>query len=170
MASNVKIRDNTYNLVPWVDIPKADNSGDVRFYDPGDATASPADVRAPKTFYRNGGKETGTAPDNGAVGGEISTKNGTVTIPAGFSSGGTVGLSTAAKNAIVEDNIKAGASILGINGKSTIVDTEHVSASAISSATVLEGYEGYVNGNLVQGGAKMPVIVQDSTTHGLRIS
>lgn len=170
MAKNVIIHGNTYPDVPYIDVPKSDNTGDARFYDPSGATATAADVRAPKTFFKDGGLETGTAADNGAVGGEISTKDGTVTIPAGFSSGGTVGLSSSAKSSIISDNIKAGSSILGVNGKSTVIDTTQASATAISAATVLSGFSGYVNGAKVNGAATMPTIVQDSTTKGLRIS
>lgn len=169
MAKNVIIHGNVYPEVPYIDIPKSDSAGDARFYDASGATATAADVRAPKTFFKDGGQETGTAADNGTLNGEISTKDGTYTIPSGFTSGGSVGLSAAAKSAIISDNIKAGASVLGVPGKSTVVDTAQASATAISAATVMAGFSGYVNGLKVDGAATMPVITQDSTTKGLRI-
>lgn len=55
-----------------------------------DATATAANILSDKTAYVNGSKITGTMTNNGATGGTISTQDGTYTIPAGYTSGGTV--------------------------------------------------------------------------------
>ena len=55
-----------------------------------DADAIAGDILNNKTAYVNGTKRTGTMPNNGATGGTISTQGGTYTIPAGYTSGGTV--------------------------------------------------------------------------------
>ena len=61
-----------------------------------DATATAANILATKTAYVNGSKITGTMANNGATGGTITTQGGTYTIPAGYTSGGTVTASLAA--------------------------------------------------------------------------
>ena len=52
--------------------------------------------------------------NNGATGGTIGTKAGTYTIPAGFTSGGTVSLTNVSD--CVSGNILSGKSILGVSG------------------------------------------------------
>jgi hypothetical protein len=115
MAKTVIINGNIYPDAPYVDIPKSDSSGDARFYDTTDATATAAHTLAGDTFY-NDGLKTGSMPNNGDTSGTISTKNGTVSIPSGFTSGGTVGISTTEKNKIIAGNIKNGITILGVTG------------------------------------------------------
>lgn len=55
-----------------------------------DADAVAANILYNKTAYVNGSKITGTMANNGATGGTITTQGGTYTIPAGYTSGGTV--------------------------------------------------------------------------------
>ena len=55
-----------------------------------DANATAGQILKDKTAYVNGSKVTGTMPNNGALGGTITTQNGTYTIPAGYTTGGTV--------------------------------------------------------------------------------
>ena len=58
------------------------------FTSDGDITA--ADVATGKIAYSQGQKITGEMPSNGTLTGTISTQNGTYTIPAGHTSGGTI--------------------------------------------------------------------------------
>ena len=66
-----------------------------------DANAVAANILADKTAYNSTGKITGTMPNNGATGGTITTQGGTYTIPAGYTSGGTVTATLAAGSTTV---------------------------------------------------------------------
>lgn len=113
MAQNVIINGVTYSSVPEVDIPKS-GGGTAKFYDTSGADAQAADILTGKKTYGSTGETTGTMPDNGATGGTISTKAGTVTIPAGYTSGGSVTLGGVAD--CVSSNILTGKTILGVAG------------------------------------------------------
>ena len=106
-------------------------------------------------------------PNNGSLSGSISTKTETYTIPLGYTSGGSVGISSTEQAKIVTGNIKSGVMILGIAGKSSVVDTSDATATA---ATILNGVTAYVNGSKITGSLNTPVISQDSTTKVLSIS
>lgn len=168
MAQNVVINGVTYQNVPEVNIPKS-GGGTAAFYDPADATAGQGDILTGKTAYISGGKKSGSMVNNGATGGSISTKAGTVAIPAGYTSGGSVGIASAQQDLIVSGNIKSGVTILGVSGAANVVDTTLASGAA-GSAQIVSGYSAFVNGAKVDGAASMPVISQDSTTKVLSIS
>lgn len=55
-------------------------------------------------------------PSNGSTSGTISTKSGTVTIPAGHTTGGTVSIASAAVSDCTAANILSGKTILGVAG------------------------------------------------------
>lgn len=168
MAQTVVINGVTYPGVPYVTIPDT-NDNDVAFYETSDASAVSGDVLATKTFYKDGGMATGSMPNNGSVSANITTKNGTVSVPAGWTSGGTIGISDGAKADIISANIKSGATILGVNGDSNVVDTTLASGGA-TSAQILSGYGAFVNGSLVNGSATVPTVSQNSTTKVLSIT
>lgn len=168
MAQNVVINGVTYQNCPEVDIPKS-GSGTAKFYDSSTATATDADVLASKTYFKSGGTSTGSMANNGATGGTISTKAGSVTIPAGYTSGGSVTIASAEQDKIITGNIKSGVTILGVSGKSSVVDTT-IASSAAAAANIVNGYKAYVNGSLITGEATMPTVSQDSTTKVLSIS
>lgn len=112
---SVVINGVTYSECPEVDIPKS-GGGTAKFYDASDATVSAAHVLAGDVFVGATGEDTGSMANNGATGGTISTKAGTVTIPAGYTSGGTVGISSTEQAKVVAGNIKSGVTLLGVAG------------------------------------------------------
>lgn len=115
MAQNVVINGVTYSDVPEVDIPKS-GGGTAKFFDTSSADAAAANVLTGKKFYIGTGEATGSMANNGATGGTISTKAGTVTVPAGYTTGGTVSISSTEQAKIIASNIKSGVTILGQAG------------------------------------------------------
>lgn len=119
MAQNVIINGVTYQNVPEVNIPKS-GSGTAKFYDTTDADITGADVLTGKTGYGASGSVSGSMANNGSTSGTISTKAGTVTIPAGYTTGGTVSISSTEQSKIIAANIKSGVTILGQAGSLTL--------------------------------------------------
>ena len=115
MAQNVIINGVTYSNVPEVDIPKS-GGGTAKFYDTEGADVTSADVLTGKTAYGSSGSVSGSMANNGSTSGTISTKAGTVTIPAGYTSGGTVSISSTEQAKIIAANIKSGVTLLGVAG------------------------------------------------------
>lgn len=115
MAQNVVINGVTYQNVPEVDIPKS-GGGTAKFYDTASADITSADVLTGKTGFGSSGEVSGGMVDNGSTSGTISTKAGTVTIPVGYTSGGTVSISSTEQNKIIAGNIKSGVTLLGVAG------------------------------------------------------
>lgn len=107
----------TYNAVPEVDIPKS-GGGTAKFYDTSEADAAAGDILTGKTAFGASGSVSGSMPNNGSTSGTIGTKAGTVTIPAGYTSGGTVSLTNVTD--CVAGNILTGKSILGVSGSLTL--------------------------------------------------
>ena len=118
MAQNVIINGVTYSNVPEVDIPKS-GGGTAKFYDTaGASSVNAGDVLAGVVVYGAGGAITGTMPNNGATGGTIGTKAGTVTIPAGNTTGGTVSLTNVTD--LIAANLLSGKTVLGVEGSLTL--------------------------------------------------
>lgn len=116
MARNIIINGNTYADVPYIDSPRADGQGDARFWDTSGANGASADLVAGKTLYGPNGEVQGGMADNGDVSGTINTKAGTVSVPAGKTSGGTVKISDTEQAKIIASNIKKNVTILGVTG------------------------------------------------------
>ena len=112
---SVVINSVTYQNVPSVQIPKS-GSGTATFYDSSECDAVAGNVLSGKVFVGSSGQDTGSMANNGSTSGEISTKAGTVSIPAGYTSGGTVSIKSSAVTDCVAGNILSGKSILGVNG------------------------------------------------------
>ena len=127
---SVVINGVTYADVPEVDIPKA-GGGTAKFHDASNATASSADVLDGKVFVGANGEDTGGMVNNGTTGGTIGTKAGTYTIPAGFTSGGTVSLTNVTD--CVSANIISGKSILGVSGSATLPTISQNSTTKVLS-------------------------------------
>lgn len=113
MAQNVIINGVTYSAVPEVDIPKS-GGGTAKFYDTSGADAAAGDILTGKTAFGSSGSISGSMANNGSTSGTIGTKAGTVTIPAGYTSGGTVSLTNVSD--CLAGNILSGKSILGVSG------------------------------------------------------
>lgn len=171
MAKNVKINGVTYQDVPQVEIPLAEGNDSATFYDTSDASIDGSDsakVRNGESVYGPNGKVVGTMTENNAVSADISTKDGTVSIPAGFHKGvGSVGLDATEKAKLIAANIKSGITMFGVSGKASVVDTDDATAAA---AQILSGYSAYVNGQKIPGSLTAASVSQDSTTKVLTIS
>ena len=85
-ASQTITPDSGYDALSSVQI----NAIPSNYKNTSDANATAANVLSGKIAYNSSGKITGTMANNGATGGTITTQNGTYTIPAGYTSGGTV--------------------------------------------------------------------------------
>ena len=132
MAQNVVINGVTYSNVPEVDIPKS-GSGTAKFYDTSGADITSADVLTGKTGYGASGEVSGGMANNGSTSGTISTKAGTVSIPAGYTTGGTVSISSTEQAKIIAGNIKSGVTILGQAGSLSLPTISQDSTSKILS-------------------------------------
>ena len=115
---SVVINGVTYQNCPEVDIPKS-GSGTAKFYDASEADAVAGNVLTGKVFIGASGQDTGSMANNGSTSGEISTKAGTVTIPSGYTSGGTVSISSTEQAKVIAGNIKSGVTLLGVSGSLT---------------------------------------------------
>lgn len=132
MAQNVIINGVTYQSVPEVDIPKS-GGGTAKFYDTAGADVQAAHLLAGDTAYGPSGEVQGSMPSNGAVSGSISTKAGTVTVPAGYTTGGSVGISSEEQTKIVASNIKSGVTILGVQGSLALPSISQDSTTKVLS-------------------------------------
>jgi hypothetical protein len=167
MRKNVVINSITYNSVPQIEIPLSGGGGNAVFYDTTTADAGTGDVLSGKTYYKDGLK-TGAMTNNGAVSGTISTKAGTYTVPAGYHNGaGSVAISSTEQAKIITGNIKSGVTILGVRGKSSVVDTSDADATA---AQILSGQTAYVNGTKLTGSMTRRSVSQDGVTKVLTIA
>lgn len=131
MAS-VIINSIQYSDVPEVDIPKV-GGGTAKFYDTASADITSADVLTGKTGFGANGSVSGSMANNGSTSGTISTKAGTVTIPAGYTTGGTVSISSTEQSKIIASNIKSGVTILGQAGSLALPTISQDSTSKILS-------------------------------------
>ena len=126
----VVINGVTYSDVPSVQIPKS-GSGTATFYDTSEADGVAANVLSGKKVFGSTGEITGSMTNNGATGGTIGTKAGTYTIPAGFTSGGTVSLTNVSD--CLAQNILTGKSILGVNGSLAMPSISQDSSTKVLS-------------------------------------
>lgn len=94
------------------------------------------------TATGDSGAIVGTMADNGAI--NITPGTTAQAIPQGYTSGGAV----AGDSNLITGNIKAGATIFGVAGKSSVVDTADGTTTADK---ILNTYTGYVNGAKVTG-------------------
>lgn len=136
----------------------------------GDAIAS--QILSNKIAYVNGNKITGIMPNNGGVSGTIETLNSAYVVPQGYHDGsGTVNISDTESAKIIAANIKAGVSILGIEGtyagESITAQSKTVTPS-INSQSVLpdSGYD-YLSQVTVNA---IPYTETDNSAGGITVS
>lgn len=141
--------------------------------DSSEATATQAEVLKDKTFAKGGKVLTGTMPNNGAVSGEIATKDGKYQVPQGYHDGsGSVGIKQAEKEKLIPSNIRKGVEVLGVTG--TMDSTEGVNAqvkevtSSLTEQTVLpdSGYN-YLTQVKVKA---IPVVETDNAAGGKTVT
>lgn len=129
---SVVINNVTYANCPEVDIPKS-GGGTAKFYDATDADATAANVLSGKKFVGSSGEDTGSMANNGSTSGTISTKAGTVTIPSGYTSGGTVSIASSSVSDCVAGNILSGKTILGVGGSLSVPTISQDSTTKVLS-------------------------------------
>lgn len=127
---SVVINGVTYSTCPEVDVPKS-GGGTAKFYYTGDADASAGDILTGKTAFGSNGSVSGSMANNGSTSGTIGAKAGTVVIPAGYTSGGTVSLTNVSD--CVAGNILSGKSILGVSGSLSMPTISQDSTTKILS-------------------------------------
>ena len=132
MAQNVVINGVTYQNVPDVDIPKS-GSGTAKFYDTSSADITSEHVLTGKTAFGASGSVSGGMSNNGSTSGTISTKAGTVSIPAGYTTGGTISISSTEQSKIIASNIKSGVTLLGVAGSLSLPSISQDSTTKILS-------------------------------------
>ena len=126
----VIINSVTYANCPEVDIPIS-GGGTAKFFDASQTDAAAGNVLSGKKFVGTSGEDTGTMANNGSTSGTIGTKSGSVTIPAGYTSGGSVTLTNVSD--CVAGNILSGKSILGVNGSLTLPTVSQDSVTKVLS-------------------------------------
>lgn len=132
MAQNVIINSVTYQNVPEVDIPK-NGGGTAKFYDTAGADATAANILSGKKAFGPSGEIEGSMANNGSTSGTINTKAGTVSIPEGYTSGGTVSISSTEQAKIIASNIKSGVTLLGVAGSLSLPTISQDSTTKVLS-------------------------------------
>ena len=150
MAQTLTINGVEYTGISSIQIPKADDSGNAVFFDTTTANAVSSNILQGKRAYVGTGEISGSMTNNGYMQGGIAEKDGYYTIPAGYTSGGIVRITANEKNKIISGNIRCGVTILGVSGKSSVVDTSDATATAEDIAL---GKTAYINGVKVTGTA-----------------
>lgn len=149
MAQTIKINGVTYNDVKEMKAPLASDASKVAvFHDTSDVSTKPESVKDGEWFYADGKKQEGTMPVNGAVSGTISTKDGTVSVPEGYTTGGTVAIDSTEKAKIIPGNIRQGVTVLGVSGTmspSEGVNAQSKSVTPTKSEQVVQPDSGYTH-------------------------
>ena len=105
-------------------------------------TATQADVLYSKTYHSMNGFATGSMPNRGSASGTITTVSGAYTIQDGYHDGtGTVAINATDQALLIAENIKAGVTILGVEGTHEGGTVEAMTEEEVTAA-VEEGWTG----------------------------
>lgn len=105
--------------------------------DSTDATATEAEILKGKTAYARGEKHTGTMPNNGAVAGTITSKDGAYTVPMGYHDGsGKVQIDATEKAKLIPANVREGVTLLGVEGTMSGTEDAKPQAKTVTPSTV----------------------------------
>ena len=108
---NVVVNDKQY----IINISKMQGAGWSKILDTSNANATANNILSGKTAFVNNQKVTGTMPNNGAI--NITPSTSQQTIPAGYTSGGTISAVTSTIDSNIQaENIKKDIEILGVTG------------------------------------------------------
>lgn len=105
--------------------------------DTSNSTATEDEILDGNTAWANGNKLTGKMPNKGAVEGKISSKDAAYTIPYGFhDGGGTVEIDATEKAKLVPENIRAGITILNVEGNMSGMEGVKAQAKTVTPSLV----------------------------------
>ena len=139
----------------------------------GDATVSVAEMLTGKTAYARGTKLTGTVPNNGAVTGKISTKDGAYTIPQGYHDGsGKVSIDATEQAKIIAQNIREGVTILGVEGSMSGSEGVKAQAKTVTPSSVQQTIlpdDGYTHLSQVTV-EKIPYVESENSAGGTTVT
>lgn len=113
----------------------------------GKTAAAAGDILTGKAAFLNGAQLNGTMANNGSTGGTISTNGGTYTIPAGYTSGGTVTASipgTNLTNSIIESCVMNPTTASGDEDTARV--TVKIPAGTHNAVTVTKDFEDLLPG------------------------
>lgn len=141
--------------------------------DSNDATVAVAEVLKGKTAYARGQKLVGTMPNNGAVTGEISTKEGSYTIPQGYHDGsGKVSIDATEQAKIIAQNIREGVTILGVEGSMSGSEGVKAQAKTVTPSSTQQTIlpdEGYTHLSQVTV-EKIPYVESENSAGGTTVT
>lgn len=140
--------------------------------DTTDGTATAAEILSGKTAYVNKNKLTGTMPNVGAASGTISNVSGSYAIPNGYHDGsGTVTIEETERAKLIPGNIKAGVTVLGVEGEYTGegIQAQTKSATPQTTAQTILPDEGYDYLSQVNVGA-IPYTETQNAAGGLTVT
>lgn len=140
--------------------------------DTSEDTVAASEMLLNKTSHARGVKITGTMPNNGAVTGEISTKDGSYIIPQGYHDGsGKAQISAAERAKIIPANIKAGVTLLGetgtYGGESVSAQSKSVTPSFAQQVIQPDNGYDYLSSVTV---AAIPVAYADNAAGGKTVT
>ncbi len=149
MGKNITIGVTDYEGIKKVQLKKTDTEEYADFMDTTDADAVAGDILDGKSGYVNSVKIDGTMENRGAIDEDITAHDDEITILAGYHNGsGKVQIASADQAKLITGNIKKDITLLGVAGKSSVVDTDDANAVA---GEISDGKTAYVNGVKLTG-------------------